>query len=50
MAERLVRDHGVAAIPISVFYENPPHLRLLRFCFAKQEQTLSRGAERLLVL
>jgi methionine aminotransferase len=50
MAERLVRDHGVAAIPISVFYEHPPHLRLLRFCFAKQEQTLSRGAERLLVL
>jgi hypothetical protein len=50
MAERLVRDHGVAAIPISVFYENPPHLRLLRFCFAKQEQTLSRGAERLLAL
>ena len=50
MAERLVRDHGVAAIPISVFYENPPHMRLLRFCFAKQEQTLSRGAERLLAL
>jgi len=50
MAERLVRDHGVAAIPISVFYEHPPHLRLLRFCFAKQEQTLSRGAERLLAL
>ena len=50
MAERLVRDHGVAAIPISVFYENPPHMRLLRFCFAKQEQTLSRGAERLVAL
>ena len=50
MAERLVREHGVAAIPISVFYETPPRLRLLRFCFAKQEETLGRGAERLLSL
>ena len=50
MAERLVREHGVAAIPISVFYENPPPLRLLRFCFAKQEQTLDRAAERLRLL
>lgn len=50
MADRLIREHGVAAIPISVFYENPPPLRLLRFCFAKQEQTLSRAAERLRLL
>lgn len=45
MAERLVRQHGVAAIPISVFYERPPPLRLLRFCFAKQHDTLTRAAE-----
>ena len=47
MAERLVTRHGVAAIPISVFYERPPPMRLLRFCFAKQEQTLTSAAERL---
>jgi methionine aminotransferase len=48
MAERLVARHGVAAIPISVFYQDPPPgMRLLRFCFAKQEQTLERAAERL---
>ena len=50
MAERLVREHGVAAIPISVFYEAPPPMRVLRFCFAKQEQTLRQGAERLLAI
>jgi methionine aminotransferase len=47
MCERLVSRHGVAAIPISVFYEQPPPLRLLRFCFAKQDQTLTRAAEML---
>jgi methionine aminotransferase len=46
MAERLVTRHGVAAIPVSVFYQDPPpRMRLLRFCFAKQESTLARAAE-----
>jgi methionine aminotransferase len=45
MCERLVSRHGVAAIPISVFYQQPPPSRLLRFCFAKQEATLTRAAE-----
>ena len=45
MADELVRRHGVAAIPVSVFYERPPPLRLLRFCFAKQDETLVRAAE-----
>jgi methionine aminotransferase len=47
MVERLVREHGVAAIPVSVFYEKPPRMRLLRFCFAKQDETLTRAAEHL---
>jgi len=47
MVERLVREHGVAAIPVSVFYEKPPRMRLLRFCFAKQDETLARAAEQL---
>ncbi|WP_188982828.1 pyridoxal phosphate-dependent aminotransferase [Pseudomonas matsuisoli] len=48
MCEWLAREHGVAAIPISVFYESPPeHLRLVRFCFAKREDTLREAAGRL---
>lgn len=48
MAEWLTREHGVAAIPISVFYQQPPEgLRLVRFCFAKREETLREAAQRL---
>lgn len=45
LAMRLTREHGVASIPVSVFYRQPPAHRVLRFCFAKSEQTLARGAE-----
>lgn len=48
MAEWLTREHGVASIPISVFYQTPPAgLRLLRLCFAKREDTLKLAAEKL---
>jgi len=48
MSEWLTREHGVAAIPISVFYqEAPKDLRLVRFCFAKREETLRLAAEKL---
>lgn len=46
-AMRLLRDHLVAAIPTSAFLyatEAPP---VLRFCFAKREETLERAASRL---
>jgi methionine aminotransferase len=44
----LVREKGVAAIPVSAFYETPPKdLRLIRFCFAKTDATLKAAAERL---
>ena len=46
-ARTLTRDFGVACIPVSVFYAEPPDQRLLRFCFAKDESTLERAAERL---
>jgi methionine aminotransferase len=46
-AESLIRDAGVAAIPLSPFYAQPPRLSYLRFCFAKNEDTLERAAERL---
>ncbi len=48
MSEWLTREHGVATIPISVFYQTPPaESRLVRFCFAKREETLRQAAERL---
>jgi methionine aminotransferase len=37
----------VAAIPVSAFYEEPTESSVIRFCFAKQEQTLSNALERL---
>jgi methionine aminotransferase len=46
-ARRLTREHGVAVIPVSVFYETPPDQRVIRFCFAKNEETLRAAAERL---
>jgi methionine aminotransferase len=45
--EELVRRHGVAAIPLSPFCAQPPAMRLVRFCFAKDDATLERGAARL---
>ncbi|MCY1445384.1 Methionine aminotransferase [compost metagenome] len=48
MAEWLTREHGVAAIPVSVFYQQAPaDMRLVRFCFAKREETLRQAAEKL---
>jgi methionine transaminase len=47
-ARWLTIEHGVAVIPISVFYERPPaDLTLVRFCFAKENSTLNAAAERL---
>jgi methionine transaminase len=45
LAIRLTKERGVAAIPVSVFYREPPPHRVLRFCFAKSDETLLRGAE-----
>ncbi len=42
-ARRLTTEFGVAAIPVSAFYNSHRDERLLRFCFAKQEQTLERA-------
>lgn len=46
-AKRLTRDFKVAAIPVSVFYQDPPDQRLVRFCFAKDDATLKQAASRL---
>lgn len=44
-AERLTKKHGIASIPVSVFNENGKDDRLLRFCFAKSNETLEKAAE-----
>jgi methionine aminotransferase len=44
-AQWLTREVRVASIPISVFYETPPKQNLLRFCFAKDPETLEKAAE-----
>ncbi|MCL4132321.1 UNVERIFIED_CONTAM: hypothetical protein GTU68_057525 [Idotea baltica] len=46
-AERLTKEFGVAAIPISVFYRNETDHRVVRFCFAKEDETLEKATERL---
>jgi methionine aminotransferase len=45
LAIRLTREYGVASIPVSVFYREPPAHKVLRFCFAKSETTLAKAAE-----
>ncbi len=46
--EWLIDEVGVAAIPISVFYQQPPkNQRVIRLCFAKEESTLLEAAQRL---
>jgi methionine transaminase len=47
MAMQLLRDHGVASIPTSAFLYHSEAPPVLRFCFAKQDVTLERAAERL---
>lgn len=43
MAEALTKKHKVASVPISAFYQDKTDHKLLRFCFAKQEQTLDQA-------
>jgi methionine aminotransferase len=46
-AQRLVRHHGVAAIPIAGLYAQPFDNRIIRFCFAKKDETLHAALARL---
>lgn len=45
--KRLIIEHGVAAIPISTFYADGKDLHLIRFCFAKDDETLEQAAKKL---
>lgn len=46
-AVRLTKEVGVVGIPLSAFYKNGTDNKVLRFCFAKKEETLSAAVERL---
>lgn len=47
-ATTLTIKAGVAAIPVSAFYQNATDNKVLRFCFAKKEKTLNEAVERIL--
>lgn len=46
-AQKMIVDYGVAVIPVSVFYERPCEARVVRFCFAKKDETLRAALDRL---
>jgi methionine aminotransferase len=43
-AVKLVKEAGIASVPVSVFYHKPTDNKVLRFCFAKKEETLEAAA------
>ena len=45
--DRLLNEAGVASIPLSPFYQEPPALRVVRLCIAKRDETLDAAAARL---
>ena len=44
-SKRLILEHKIASIPLSVFNSNGQDDSILRFCFAKKNETLKRAAE-----
>lgn len=47
LAIKLTKEYGIASIPISVFYKNGEDNKVLRFCFAKKEETLIKSVSKL---
>ena len=47
LAIRITKEYGVASIPVSAFYKDGKDDKVLRFCFAKKEETLEKAVERL---
>ena len=50
VAHRLIVEHGVASIPVSAFLYKDQGGPVLRFCFAKKDETLRAAAERLVAI
>ena len=46
-AQTMIVKYGVAVIPVSVFYDSPHDRRVVRFCFAKNDSTLSDALQRI---
>jgi len=46
-AERLTKEFGIAVIPLSPFYSNPYNEKVIRICFAKRDEVLYEGMNRL---
>ena len=44
-ASRLIKEYGIASIPVSAFYHDGFDAKVLRFCFAKSSDTLKKAAE-----
>jgi len=42
---RLIKEYGIAGVPVSSFYHNSTDNKIIRFCFAKKESTLEKAAE-----
>jgi len=49
-AIRLTKEYGIATIPVSAFYKNGEDNKVLRFCFAKKEETLEKAVQKLTTL
>jgi len=49
-AIQITREQGVASIPVSAFYSKGTDHKILRFCFAKKQETLEKAVERLMKL
>jgi len=47
-AIRITKEYGVATIPVSAFYQNGTDNKVIRFCFAKKNETLESAVERLI--
>jgi len=47
LAKRIIREYGVASIPVSAFYQKGTDHKVLRFCFAKKHETLERAISKL---
>ena len=50
LAIRLTKEYGIATVPVSAFYKNGVDNKVLRFCFAKKEETLEKAVEKLVGL
>ncbi|OIQ34429.1 MAG: methionine aminotransferase [Crocinitomix sp. MedPE-SWsnd] len=46
-AKRITKEHKVASIPVSVFYKNQTDNKVVRFCFAKEDETLNSAINNL---